>query len=206
MSKENWDKIFEEGRDFNPLNVIFFDTLLARLKDINSESGNNHDFNSVIDFGCGTGDTALKFAEKGFKVQGIDWSEVALEKAKKRIDEKGFEDKISLTKMNLEELDLNKIIYKPSDVIFCKLTLAFIGNKDKFFEKVKELMSEKSVFVLITPVLHSDISYIPEDKPGIAVGLKELGELLNNKFNYIELFHHDYFSSKGDQVTFILKK
>jgi SAM-dependent methyltransferase len=45
----------------------------------------------VLDAGCGTGDTALLFAERGCKVTGIDFLEVPIERAKRKAAERGVQ-------------------------------------------------------------------------------------------------------------------
>jgi cyclopropane fatty-acyl-phospholipid synthase-like methyltransferase len=45
---------------------------------------------SVLDAGCGTGDTALFFASRGCKVTGIDFIEEAIKRAKLKAQERGL--------------------------------------------------------------------------------------------------------------------
>jgi SAM-dependent methyltransferase len=45
---------------------------------------------SILDAGCGTGDTALFFASRGNKVTGIDFLEEAINRAKKKAAERGL--------------------------------------------------------------------------------------------------------------------
>jgi cyclopropane fatty-acyl-phospholipid synthase-like methyltransferase len=44
---------------------------------------------SVLDAGCGTGDTALFFAERGCRVTGIDFIEEAINRARRKAAERG---------------------------------------------------------------------------------------------------------------------
>src|SRR5438445_383946 len=44
---------------------------------------------SVLDAGCGTGDTALFFAGRGCKVTGIDFLDVPIQRAKQKAAEQG---------------------------------------------------------------------------------------------------------------------
>lgn len=44
----------------------------------------------VLDAGCGVGDTALFFAARGHQVTGIDFVEVAIERARRKADEGGL--------------------------------------------------------------------------------------------------------------------
>ena len=44
---------------------------------------------SILDAGCGTGDTALYFAERGCQVTGLDFIEEAIRRAKRKAAERG---------------------------------------------------------------------------------------------------------------------
>ncbi len=201
MSKENWDKIFSENREFSPLNEIFLGKLLSRIGETAGK-----EFKTVIDLGAGTGDSAIKFANRGLLVQGLDWSETALTKATEAIKKLGLEERISLTQMDLENIDQEQIIYKPADILFSKLTYAFIKNRDKLLDNIKSLMSPESAFVLMTPTTYKGVNYGKNDKSEIAVDWDDTLKLLNAKFAKIEVFHHGYFGERGDLVTFITTK
>src|SRR5947207_2500562 len=45
---------------------------------------------SLLDAGCGTGETALFFASRGCKVTGIDFLDVPIERAKRKAVERGL--------------------------------------------------------------------------------------------------------------------
>jgi cyclopropane fatty-acyl-phospholipid synthase-like methyltransferase len=45
---------------------------------------------SILDAGCGTGDTALFFASRGCKVTGIDFLEVPIQRAQRKAAERGI--------------------------------------------------------------------------------------------------------------------
>ncbi len=49
----------------------------------------DHITGSVLDAGCGTGDTALFFAGRGCKVTGIDFLEVPVQRAQRKVTEQG---------------------------------------------------------------------------------------------------------------------
>src|SRR6266404_3512665 len=46
---------------------------------------------SVLDAGCGTGDTALFLADRGNKVTGIDFLEVPIQRAQRKATERGVQ-------------------------------------------------------------------------------------------------------------------
>jgi len=166
-----WDKLYNEGAKYKILNEEFLNKLLIEI-----EKKSKKKPKTMIDLGCGTGDSLIKFIEKGFNVIGIDFSKIALKKAKDSLNKLGFDAK-------LIQMDLNNLnIGKQADVIFCKLVLAFIKNKVEFFKKVKTMMYEHSSFILITPVLHKGIKYTKSDKPGIAIDFEELKKLLSDDF------------------------
>lgn len=201
-----WDKVFSEGKDFSVLNLIFLDRLLKRIEQLKKDKNLNNPLKTLVDLGSGTGDAVLKFAERGFNVQGIDHSQVAIKKAQELIDQEGFSNKVKFTEMDLDEFNKNQIIFKPADVIFTKLTLAFIKDRDRFLKSVKTVLSDSSIFVIITPITHPDINYEVEDKPGIAVGWGEIAKLIKDNFGYHEIFHRNYFGNKGEEITFIALK
>jgi len=206
MDKTVWEKVFQDGKDFSPLNLVFLEKLLERISSLRKKRGCEKPPATLVDFGCGTGDTILKFAARGIAAQGIDWSRRALDKAKLNAQKKSLEEKVVWTLLDLGEISVSKIVHNPSDLIVSKLTYAFIDQKEKFLNSVVKLLSPCSVFILITPVLHQGFIYSDADKPKIAVDFEETKKLLEKNFGYVEEFHHDYFGEKGDEVTFLVMK
>jgi len=192
--KNKWNESFKAGRDYNPMNQILLDTILGTIK---------NDRRTVIDLGCGTGDAAIKLAERGMTVVGVDWSADALEKAKLKTEI------AKIGTITFKEVDLNNLAEvafdEPVDIILSKLVIAFVEDKKQFCIAVKKLLSAEGVFVVQTPVLHDGVQYLPEDKPGIAVKYNEFKELLNEVFSEVKEFNHSYYGDKGDLVTFIAK-
>ncbi len=58
----------------------------------------------IIDLGCGTGALALRAAQKGAKVKGIDVNPQMLEIAKKRVREANLTENVKLCEMGVAEL------------------------------------------------------------------------------------------------------
>lgn len=58
----------------------------------------------MLELGCGTGEDALHFAARGYSVTAIDASVAMLEKARKKIHESDFEDRIELQTVDLRDL------------------------------------------------------------------------------------------------------
>ncbi len=191
-----WDLLFKKCVKYKPLNDLFLGKLLYRLKEITPQLKN------VIDLGCGSGESLLKFYKNDFIVTGIDSSIVAIEKAHGLFKKENLNFIFSVG--DLEEI--TKTINGKFDIIFSKDTYAFIKDKQNFLESVNGLMHTESIFVLITPVLYNGIKYSKEDKPGIATDFNETKNILSKNFDSVEIFHHDYFGNKGDIATFLVTK
>jgi len=194
----DWNEIFKKGAKYKPLNKVFLDKILSRINEISPDNQQK----TVIDIGCGTGDSLLDFSQKGFDVTGVDVSDFATEEAKNLLEKEGIEN-FNLSVMNASEINL---IDKKFDIVFSKLVYAFVEDKEKLVEDIKNMMKENSVFILMTPVLYKGVKYTQEDKPKIAVDFEETKIFLEKNFNLVEIFHHDYFAKNGDTVTFLLKK
>lgn len=194
--KNQWDKIHSAGAKYKPLNELFLDLLLSEIKKRTGKQPK-----TAIDLGCGTGDSLIKLRKRGLLVTGIDVSAVALKRALTVAEDASFPD------VQLIKADLNHFTPKDTyDFIICHLTYAFLTDKRKFLQKVREMMSHNSTFALITPVLHKRIKYIAEDKPHIAVDYQTTLSILKKQFSHVVEFHHDYFAERGDNITFILQK
>lgn len=94
----------------------------------------------VIDLGCGSGEYAVEFLKNGCSYVGVDISGEAIKQAKKRTDKAAF-----------YQADLNNIekinAPKPADILVDCKTLAFIEDKDKYFENIKRFVKPGGVFI-----------------------------------------------------------
>jgi cyclopropane fatty-acyl-phospholipid synthase-like methyltransferase len=76
---------------------------------------------SILDAGCGTGDNALFFAERGHKVTGIDFLREPIERAKKKAADRGPK----ATFLVLDALHLDSLSEQFDSVIDCGLFHVF---------------------------------------------------------------------------------
>ena len=100
---ESWEKVYSQKE--NPFDVNEPNEWVVELEAKGKISG------LVLDSGCGTGDNALFLADKGHDVLGIDISTKAIERAKEKAAEKGFE--------NAKFLQLNIFKLRGYDEKFC---------------------------------------------------------------------------------------
>ena len=62
----------------------------------------------VLELGCGTGRVALKLAEYGFNVTGLDLSGPMLEIFNEKLNDLAYKDKITLVKENMAKFEFGK--------------------------------------------------------------------------------------------------
>lgn len=92
----------------------------------------------VLDIGCGEGRNSLFFAENGFEIDGIDISEVAINKCKQTFAEYGYA-------INLKNADLKNLSLTPNSysVIIVAWVLNFFKGAEvvEIIEKLKRALS-----------------------------------------------------------------
>lgn len=191
-----WDQIFANNPQYKPLNEIFLAELLEKIK-----KDTNQNPKKMVDLGCGTAKTVFQFSKLGFEVTGLDFSEVALKKLQEEINSSQAKN----IKLINADLNHNNLAIE-ADIFLCNFVYAFIDNKELFLKNVSKCLQNDSVFILITPVIHKEISYTEEDKTKIAVDFEETVKLLKNIFSSVDVYHHDYIGTREDYVTFLIKK
>lgn len=70
---------------------------------------------SILDVGCGTGDNAIFFAQRGHSVYGIDIIEAAIERARSKARDRG----VSACFLVLDALELHRLPIQFDNVIDC---------------------------------------------------------------------------------------
>ena len=68
---------------------------------------------SILDAGCGTGDTALFFAGRGCQVTGIDFIEEAIRRAKRKAAERGLQATFLVGLRDMLSLEPNRLVMVP---------------------------------------------------------------------------------------------
>ena len=76
---------------------------------------------SILDAGCGTGENALFFAQRGNRVTGIDFLEEPIRRAKKKADERS----LSVNFLVVDALQLGQLPQQFDNVIDCGLFHVF---------------------------------------------------------------------------------
>ena len=113
----------------------------------------------ILDLGCGEGEMACYFAEKGARsVLGLDISENMLKEAEKKNNLKN----VSFRKMPMEEIAQ---IDGKFDIIFSSLAFHYIENFDKLMCDISRLLKENGVLVFSQEHPLVLASILPEGLP-----------------------------------------
>lgn len=77
----------------------------------------------IFDAGCGNGVIAMRLAQRGFRVLGIDFSDVILEEARARFKDSALKDRVKFRRENLTDLGLEDGSF---DYVLCQGVLMHI--------------------------------------------------------------------------------
>ena len=196
--KKFWDDLFEGGREYYPVNRVYFDLLMGRLVEkVGREP------KSGLDIACGTGQLAQLLAERGLTVAARDLSTVALGKAAERFEKMpDVGARVTLGEVDFDRLDPEDVRER-FDLIFIKLAYTFVAAKPRFLRWVKASLRDGGVFVLMTPVLAEGYEHDDFEKK-ISVPRREAEKLLRAEFSDVEIFHEFYPGETGGHVDYLL--
>jgi cyclopropane fatty-acyl-phospholipid synthase-like methyltransferase len=101
---------------------------------------------AILDAGCGTGEHALFFAERGNSVTGIDYIEEAIRRAK----EKAADRRLSAKLLVMDALALTKLQQRFDNAIDCGLFHCFSdADQEKYVEGLASVLNKGGrVFLL----------------------------------------------------------
>ncbi len=167
-----WSQLYQKGHDYRPITGLEVDQYLSSIKNGKARA---------LDIGCGTGQLIRELYHKGFVVTGIDVSATAIKIAKSRT----VHD-IEYFHLDIESDHIDSISRKTYHLITCRLVFAFIRNKDKFLQRVQNLLTNDGVFIIVTLLLDK---VLPE-KRKTAVDIKMTEKLLNKYFS-VEISYMD---------------
>lgn len=97
----------------------------------------------LLDIGCGVGSISLELQKKGFDVTGIDFSEVAIEKAKER--------GVSAHVVDVDKEGLSAFSDNHFDVVWAGDVVEHVFDPLFLFAEVKRVLKPTGVFLLTIP-------------------------------------------------------
>ncbi|MEU5599919.1 methyltransferase, FxLD system [Streptomyces sp. NPDC020298] len=134
----------------------------------------------ALDVGCGTGEMSVYLASLGYTVDGADFAEGALHRA--RAEHPGVEG-VRWLCLDVEHDDLAGLAEDGYDLIVLRLCIAFIRDRARVLRRLAEQLREGGVMVIITPV----VEHTAEERRHIALDEGEIAALTDG-FDRVERF------------------
>jgi SAM-dependent methyltransferase len=128
-----------------PWDSVGFRPELRRLLDTGEVSPATHP--RAIDLGCGTGANVVELAARGFDATGVDFSEVALAKARERARDAGLAERCRLLTVDLTAATLPAEVGGPFDLVLDFGTLDDLrpAGRDQMAAHMAELTRPEGV-------------------------------------------------------------
>lgn len=180
--KEYWDNLFRNRDKEFHYETYLKDDIQYLVK------------GKLLDVGAGDGRNSFFFAEEGFDVSCMDYSEEGLRKIRKKSQQKGT--KIESYKLDIFNDDLSVI---PSN--FDSIVLIHFFPSVEAIRKLEKKLEKNGRLYCITFI--NDDLVINSSKFEIGISTGEVKEL-HNKFSIVkEVYRED---PRGELYTFILEK
>ncbi|MGF1511654.1 MAG: class I SAM-dependent methyltransferase [Myxococcota bacterium] len=122
-----------ESDYLNPQLDAFYDAVFRRIVAALGARSGQH----VLDAGCGYGFHLLRLADHGLRVTGIDFSETALENARKNLERFQLQDRVELRQGNLLELPFEDASF---DHVNCWGVLMHIPELEKALSELSRVL------------------------------------------------------------------
>jgi 2-polyprenyl-3-methyl-5-hydroxy-6-metoxy-1,4-benzoquinol methylase len=110
----------------------------------------------VLEFGCGTGSTAIAHAPHVKHIQAIDWSSKMIEIAQRKAESEGVEN-VTFAQETIDELSVDDRTY---DAVLGLSILHLLENWDDVIAKVHGMLVPGGVFVSSTMCLGKTMKFI----------------------------------------------
>ncbi|MEU5612884.1 methyltransferase, FxLD system [Streptomyces sparsogenes] len=134
----------------------------------------------ALDIGCGTGELAVYLASLGYTVDGVDFAEGALERA--RAEHAGVAG-VRWLCLDVEHDDLADLADDGYALVVLRLCVAFIRDRARVLRRLAARLRESGVLVIITPV----VEHTAEERRHTALDERELAALTDG-FEHVERF------------------
>jgi len=142
----------------------------------------------ALDIACGTGETSIFLAKKGFKVDAFDISDVAIKRARRKAREEGV-------RVNFKICEATKFSFKPETY---DLIINFYFLERRTFPKIQRALKKGGLLIFET-YNEEHLGVNPAFNPSY---LLKRGELLNS-FKDLELL---YYCEVANITTYVGRK
>ncbi len=132
----------------------------------------------VLEFGCGTGSTAIIHAPYVKHIKAIDFSSEMIEIAKGKVEDQDISN-VTFEQLTIEELEVEECSY---DAVLGLNILHLLENKEKTITKVYKMLKPGGIFVTSTVCLGDKMKWFKIIAPiGRFFGLMPLVKVFNTK-------------------------
>lgn len=161
-TRDDWSEHYSAGRDFRRLG--------GEEKALLVEHAPAPEAGRALDVCCGTGELAAFMASLGYTVDGVDFAEGALARARtQHAETQGVRWLCS----DIEHDDLAGLAEDGYDLITLRLCIAFIRDRTRLLRRLSTRLREGGTLVVITPVA----AHTPAERRHIALDDNELATL-----------------------------
>ncbi|MEV0302349.1 methyltransferase, FxLD system [Streptomyces prasinus] len=181
-TRADWSAHYTDGRGFLQLGDVERRLLAERTP---APAGGR-----ALDVCCGTGEMVSYLASLGYTVDGMDFAEGALERA--RTEHADVEGARWLC-LDVEHDDLADLAEDGYDLIVIRLAVAFVRDRARVLRRLASRLREDGALVVITPVTE----HTPEERRRIALDEDELDALVDGFVTC------ERFDAKGLAVLFL---
>ncbi|MGW5480936.1 bifunctional class I SAM-dependent methyltransferase/NUDIX hydrolase [Streptomyces sp. NPDC004008] len=171
---EKWDTHYANGKTFRPL-----DDAERRLL---AEHAPAPQGGLALDIGCGLGELARHLAHSGYQVDAIDYAPSALTHAQAQDPTAA----VTYRLFDIERDNFDDLPHPAYDLITFRLSWAFIRDRTRTMNRLRERLRPDGVLCVITPVADA----VPKDKRDIALDEEEL-ELLRAGWTVADRYDAD---------------
>lgn len=178
MKPIDWDAVHASGKEYRLVPEAVLDAVF-------SYAGTP---TTALDIACGTGALVAQLARRGLKVTGTDISKTALAAARERLAAAGLTANFVHADFGLSQFF--SAVGGPFDLVFIRLGIAFVQDKDTFLNMVASILAPQGVFICSTPVLLPGGTYDGHQQR-ISVPKDELESLLKRYFASVEVAVQD---------------
>ena len=132
----------------------------------------------VLEFGCGTGSTAIIHAPYVKHIKAIDFSSEMIEIAKGKVEDRDISN-VTFEQLTIEELEVEECSY---DAVLGLNILHLLANKEKIIAKVYKMLKPGGIFVTSTVCLGDKMKWFKIIAPiGRFFGLMPLVKVFTTK-------------------------
>ncbi|WP_406116327.1 methyltransferase, FxLD system [Streptomyces sp. NBC_01014] len=170
ITRTDWSEHYNDGRSFRRLG--------DEEKGLLVEHAPAPEGGRALDIGCGTGELSVYLASLGYTVDGADFAEGALERARAEHAEM---DGVRWLSLDVERDDLTGLAEDGYDLIVLRLSIAFIRDRTRVLRSLAARLREGGALVIITPIVENT----PDERRHIALDENELAALTDG-FEHVE--------------------